>query len=233
MKKAIAIALLTFVAVSFLAATVQKNKDLDKDLRAAILFGKIDEAKRLIEAGVDVNKRFNLGASRNITPLYFAVSLGQADIGKLLIESGADVNIKFGGANLLHVAALYGGNRAVAEFLIAKGLDVNTKCTAHGKAKDTTPLHAAAGKDNIEVTEVLIRNGAVLEAKVFKNHYTPLHVAARNNKKRVAELLIAKGAEVNAKTKYGETSLDLAISNGNEELADLLRKHGGISGKNR
>jgi len=231
MKKAIAIVLLAFLVVTFLAATVQKDEDLNKDLRGAILFGNIDEVKRLIKAGVDVSKKFNLGASRNITPLYFAVSLGQADIGKLLIDAGADVNIKFEGVNLLHVAALYGGNKAVAELLIAKGLDVNQKCTASGKAKDITPLHAAAGKDKIEVAEVLIKNGAELDAKVFQNHYTPLHVAARNNKKAVAELLIAKGAEVNAKTKYGETSLDLAISNGNEELADLLRKHGGISGK--
>jgi ankyrin repeat protein len=231
MKKTMAMALLAFLAMALPAATVQKNEDLDKDLRSAIIFGKIDEIEGLIKAGVDVDKRFDLGATRNITPLYLAVMLGQADIGKLLIESGADVNIEFDGVNLLHVAALYGGNKAVAELLIAKGLDVNARCAAHGKAKDTTPLHAAAGKDNIEVAEELIKNGAELEAKVFENHYTPLHVAARNNKKQVAELLIAKGAEINAKTKNGETPLELAISNRNEELADLLRKHGGISGK--
>jgi ankyrin repeat protein len=233
LKKAAAKVLLAFVVVTFLEAAVQKSEDLNKDLRAAIIFGKIDEAKRLIEAGVDVNKRFNLRASRNITPLYLAVMSGQADIGKLLIESGADVNIEYDGVNLLHVAALYRGNKAVAELLIAKGLDVNAKCAAHGKAKDTTPLHAAAGKGNIAVAEELIKNGAELDAKVFENHYTPLHVAARNNKNAVAELLIAKGAEVNAMTKHRETSLDLAISNGNEELADLLRKHGGISGESR
>ena len=231
MKKAIAIALLAFLVVTFLAATVQKKEDLNKSLRGAILLGKIDEVKRLIRAGVDVSKRFDLGASRNITPLYFAVSLGQADIVKLLIDAGADANKKFEGMNLLHVAALYGGNKAVAELLIAEGLDVNAKCAARGRAKDITPLHAAAGKDNIEFAEVLIKNGAELDAKVFENHYTPLHVAVRNSKKAAAELLIAKGAAVNAKTKSGETSLDLAISNGYEELADLLRKHGGISGK--
>ncbi|NIM58767.1 MAG: hypothetical protein GTO16_07455 [Candidatus Aminicenantes bacterium] len=229
MKKAITTALLAFLVVTSLAATVQKSEDLDKDLRSAIIFGKIAEIEGLIKAGVDVNKRFNLGASRNITALYLAVMLGQADIGKLLIDSGADVNIDFDGVSLLHVAALYGGNKAVAELLIAEGLDVNAKCGAHGKAKDTTPLHAAAGKDNIEVAKVLIDNGAELDAKVFENHYTPLHVAARNNKRAVAELLIAEGAEVNAEAKSGETPLDLAVSNGNEELADLLHKHGGIS----
>jgi ankyrin repeat protein len=50
-----------------------------------------------------------------------------------------------------------------------------------------------------------------------------LHNAADEGHKEVIELLIAKGAGVNAKDEDGETPLDWA----DEEIADLLRKHGG------
>jgi ankyrin repeat protein len=58
-------------------------------------------------------------------------------------------------------------------------------------------------------------------------------LAAQNGHEKVAELLIAKGADINAKSMYGETPIDLAMSNEHKELAELLRKHGGLSGKEK
>ena len=231
MKRAMAILILAFMVVPFQVATTQETEELDKDLRGWVVLGQEDDVRKLIKAGADVNKRFDFGASRNITSLYLAVMGGHADIGKVLIDSGADVNIEFEGLNLLHVAALYAGNKAVTELLITNGLDVEAKCTLSGETKDATPLSTAAAKGNIEVAETLIKNGADVGAKLFSNDYTPLHVAARRGHKEVTELLIANGADVNAKTKYGETPLDLAISKEHIELALLLSKHGGIFGK--
>ncbi|MGB6340817.1 MAG: ankyrin repeat domain-containing protein [Candidatus Aminicenantaceae bacterium] len=233
MKKATSTVLLAFLVATFLTANSQEVEEHGKKWINAIMFGKIDEVNKLIEAGVDVNKRFDLGASRDITPLYFAVLMGDADIGNLLIDAGADVDINFKGVNLLHISGLYAGNEAVTKLLIANGLDVNAKSTASGETKDITPLHAAAGKGNIEVAEVLIRNGAELEARLSQNQNTPLHLAVRNNHKAAVALLIDKGADVNAKSKRGETPLDLAISNGHKELAEILSKHGGISSKKK
>jgi cytohesin len=229
LKKAIAIVLLAILVVTFLMATAQKASEFIEP----IFFGKIDEVKRLIKAGVDVNEKFNWGATRDITALVFAVMFAKAEICKVLIDAGADVNIKStGDMTLLHHAAISSGDyKDVAELLIAKGLDVNAKTTKYGEAKDATPLHAAAGMGNINVAEVLIKNGAELDAKFSENHHTPLHLVAREGHKAVVELLIANGADVNAKMKHGETPLDLAILKEHKELADLLRKHGGISGK--
>ncbi len=228
MKKAIAIVLLAMLVVTFLMATAQKAKEFINP----VLYGDIDEVKRLIKAGVDVNEKFNDGATHDITALVLAVLLGRAEICKVLIDAGANVSIKSSrGMTLLHNVAIPGGDyKDVAELLIAKGLDVNAKIK-YGESKDATPLHVAAGKGNIKVAEVLIKNGAELDAKTSQHHHTPLHMAARYGHNAVAELLIAKGADVNAKTKYGETPLDLAISKKHKELADLLRKHGGISGR--
>ncbi|MGB6867181.1 MAG: ankyrin repeat domain-containing protein [Candidatus Aminicenantaceae bacterium] len=200
MKKATSIVLLVFLSVTFLVATLQKNEEMNRKLRGAIIMGKIDEVKSLIKAGVNVNDKFDVGQNRGLTPLILVAQFGKADIGKLLIEAGADVDVIFQSMTLLHLAAFSpAGNEAVTELFIAEGLDVNAKCTA--------------------------------EVRVEIEGVTPLHLAAATGKAAVAEALIRNGAEVNAKDKNGDTPLDLAKSKENEELADLLRKHGGISGR--
>ena len=118
----------------------------------------------------------------------------------------------------IHVAAQYGKIEAVKQQLAA-GVDVDVK-DRHG----TTPLHwAAAGHK--EIAELLIANGADVNAKGVKDGGTPLHIATHLGHKEIAELLIAKGADVNAKHEDGGTPLDEAKKY--PEIADLLRKHGG------
>ena len=228
MKKVIALVLLAFLIVTVQMAIAQKAKDFI----VPILGGKIDEVKKLINNGVDVNEKFNFGATGDITAIVLAVMLGRVEICKVLIDEGADIKIKTsGGLTLLHHGALSSGDyKDVVELLIAKELDVNAKC-AYGEAKDATPLHAAAGKGNVGVAELLIKNGAEVNARVAFNGYTPLHIAAREGYQEVAKLLISSEADINEKSKNEETPLDLAISKEHKELADLIRKSGGISGK--
>ena len=56
---------------------------------------------------------------------------------------------------------------------------------------------------------------------------TPLHLAAVNGNRDVAELLLASKADVNAKTNRGLTPLGLALDKDHQEVAELLRRHGG------
>ena len=91
---------------------------------------------------------------------------------------------------------------------------------------ELTPLHYAAGWGHKEIVELLIAEGADVNAMNGAGQ-TPLHFAAQEGQKEIVELLIAKGADVNAKTNDGETPLDLAKG----EIADLLRKHGGKTGE--
>jgi ankyrin repeat protein len=87
-------------------------------------------------------------------------------------------------------------------------------------------LHYAAGGGYKEIAEMLIADGANVNAKAV-DRSTPLHFAARSGQKKVVELLITKGAGVNAKANDGKTPLDWAIGSDETEIADLLRKHGG------
>ena len=92
------------------------------------------------------------------------------------------------------------------------------------------PLHYAASEGQNEIAELLIAEGADVNAKNDKTVGYPLHFAAAFGHKEIAELLIAEGADVNAKDVDGETPLDWAISRNQTAIADLLRKHGGKTG---
>jgi len=91
----------------------------------------------------------------------------------------------------IHTAIDEGNIEAVKQHL-ADGADVNAKA-----GDGTTPLHNAAVYGHKEVAELLIANGASVNAII---------VSGRNQ---------------------GKTPLDLAIWRKKTETADLLRKHGG------
>ena len=56
---------------------------------------------------------------------------------------------------------------------------------------------------------------------------TPLHDAAEYSHLEIAEMLIDRAPDMNALDNNGDTPLDLA----NGETAELIRKHGGKTGK--
>ena len=93
------------------------------------------------------------------------------------------------------------------------------------KAPDMS-IHLSVQGGSIAAVKQHLAAGTDVNAK-DKRGRTPLYWAAVADHNEIAELLIAKGADVNAKNKDGDTPLDEAIS----KTADLLRKHGGKTGK--
>ena len=124
-------------------------------------------------------------------------------------------------AKSLHRAAEEGDIEAVKKHLAA-GANKNVRA---GKWRDT-PLHRAAFWGYTEVVELLINNEVDVNAK-YKYGCTPLHDAAEYSHLEIAEMLINRAPDMNALDNNGDTPLDLA----NGETADLIRKHGGKTGK--
>ena len=124
-------------------------------------------------------------------------------------------------AKSLHRAAEEGDIEAVKKHLAA-GANKNVRA---GKWRDT-PLHRAAFWGYTGVVELLINNEVDVNAK-DKYGCTPLHDAAEYSHLEIAEMLINRAPDMNALDNNGDTPLDLA----NGETADLIRKHGGKTGK--
>jgi endonuclease YncB( thermonuclease family) len=107
-------------------------------------------------------------------------------------------------------------------------LKQNKFSNVHSQGKyGWSPLHLAASQCRTDIAELLLANGAKVDAKDI-NDWTPLHRVSRNGCKDIADLLIAKGADVNARTDHDKTPLRLAEDDGNANIAELLRQHGGI-----
>ena len=121
----------------------------------------------------------------------------------------------------LHRAAEEGDIEAVKKHLAA-GANKNVRA---GKWRDT-PLHRAAFWGYTEVVELLINNEVDVNAK-DRYGCTPLHDAAEYSHLEIAEMLINRAPDMNALDNNDDTPLDLA----NGETADLIRKHGGKTGK--
>ena len=84
-----------------------------------------------------------------------------------------------------------------------------------------TPLHWAAYEGHIDLTELMLRNKAEVDAR-NKNGDTPLNRAAAKGHEPIAELLLVHMAEVNAKNYAGWTPLHEAAFEGHKETTELL-----------
>ncbi|HEX4749153.1 MAG TPA: ankyrin repeat domain-containing protein [Bryobacteraceae bacterium] len=122
----------------------------------------------------------------------------------------------------LHLAAFF-GHADLAEALIDQGAKVDAKSS---NAMRNTPLHAAAAGGQIGVMELLLKRGANANATQEGGDWTALHSAAQAGNRQMVEVLVANGAHVNARAANGQSALDLALSKGHHEVAELLEHLG-------
>jgi hypothetical protein len=186
----------------------QKNKQL---LQAVSIDGKIDDVKRAVKDGADVNCKNEFGE----TPLHLASENGITGVVRFLIENRANVNAKDRMGRTPLRAAFHdsSSNAAVnflVNFLVREGADVNTKDN-----EDLTPLHAACQNGSKEAVHLLVSIGADLHAKDNKDR-TPLHWAClradQDGEAETVSFLVGEGADLYAKDKDGKTSLDVSTS---------------------
>jgi ankyrin repeat protein len=124
----------------------------------------------------------------------------------------------------IHDAAK-GGNIEVVIQHVAAGVDVNAK-SEDKDGNGGTPLCYAAWHGRKEIAELLIAEGADVNAAAIFDRYTPLHYAVSSGHTEIAELLIDAGADLEAKNPAVGTPLLFAVLQGHKEVVELLIAEG-------
>ena len=112
------------------------------------------------------------------------------------------------------------GHTETIKSLIAQGKDINAR-----NIRGQTPLHLAAAKGNSDVVQLLLENGAEVDAVATDSGCTSLHYAASLGHVELCELLVRYGADPDAQTARLETPLHLAVASGHSDVVALLLKY--------
>ena len=163
--------------------------ELDGALLQAASIGSLQELKRRLEQGANINVRNKYGN----TSLYLAVGGGHFSVAEFLVKQGAEINTtNNSGYTPLHEASF--GKYAMASLLLEHGAEVDAK----SRHFEHTPLHLAAELSPIiAIMELLVRHGASLEA-CGRDFRSPLYLAAwSGNLAAVKFLVVGLGADSN------------------------------------
>lgn len=154
------------------------------------------------------------------TPLHFAAARGDLPAAASLLANGQAVDQRNGNGRTALFEAAKRGHTALLPLLLHHGANPNAK----GK-QGYTPLLAAAEQGHAVTIEVLLANGADIRATCTSGD-SALHRAVRRGHLAAAQTLLEGGIPVNQKS-HGETPLEIAQRDEDQELIALLRAQGG------
>lgn len=187
-------------------------------------------------AGAQINAP--AGARLGITALQAACLKGHSLMAGFLVAHQADIKAApspLAGFTPLQAASIHGDIGLVRD-LIRLGADVNAPATEMG----STALVVAAKHKSLPLLEILVQHGANVNPTGDCALRTPLGEAARMDWLEGVDFLLEHGASVNdtpfellKSDEFADFVTELrsplgwAISNGNEEMVDLLVQNGG------
>lgn len=135
--------------LAFFGCAKPEGRSPHVGIHVAALQGNIDEIRRHIEAGSDLDEKDDYGS----TPLIVAITFDKTDVAVALIEAGADLTVPNNeGSTPLHIAAFF-CRTGIVESLLENGADKNLKNaagrtaleTVAGPFEDVKPIYDAIG----------------------------------------------------------------------------------------
>ncbi len=194
---------------------VRDKVDVLSALQFAAKSGKVKNMEILLACGAKID-HFN-------ALLHLAVENNRIEVVKFLLNRGANINARdtMVGMSVLH-KAVEANYRLMTEFLLSNGANIHSKNNL-----GETALHIAAIKAHIDIIELLLSQGADIQARTIDGWFgggeTPLHYAASADRVKVVQYLISQGADAHAITTQGwvlggKTALDVATGSAKNYL---------------
>ena len=186
----------------------------------------------LLSQGTEVNQPSYLG--------FHGVGVTNFDSFLLMVENGLNPNFAwpYNGETLLHVQSRHDDDTHLAQayILIKAGADVNSQALSglddepimdnehfvqYGKE---TPLHFAARLGNQRMVRLLLDHGANPSLKTVSRMSAPKQFAAWTDEVTSLVWPLREFKRVVFQPYEGETPLDMALREGNEEIVNILKR---------
>ncbi len=166
----------------------------------------------LLSQKVDVNTN-----KEDTTPLIEATKHSDGKIAALLLQHGADPSIVAENQDSALIGAIINKNLTLAKELLKKKNPIST--CKYGCV--SPPILQAIDSGNIAMIELLINNGASLDAYDYSSLSGAMHAAVQDNAK-VVRMLLKKGLKADIRNGSSDTPLDSALETGRTEIAKLF-----------
>jgi len=183
------------------------------DMRKAVLSNNYELAKKYLNDYEKSGQKLYSGWEL----LHFAVFWNNKEMVTKTLKEGYDVNAPdFLGSTPLSIAVAL-NQKEIVQLLLEAGANPNI----HSGIEEWTPLYRASNKSSLEICEMLINAGALVNAKTRMGR-TALHNATQSGNLELMKFLLKKGADINAKTSTGWTVEYIAQLEGHEDIENYL-----------
>jgi len=190
-----------------------------------VLFGSVDDVKRLLDGGFDSNSATKSGGTT-------ALMLATPDVGKmkLLLDRGANADARAKNRySALLVAANYPGSTAAMNLLLDHGASVRLPKGQGAPLFNAQPILLAAFAGNAGILDRLHKSGDRVDDKMNllgMFPVTPLLMLATTHRTEAVRVLLDEGARVDEADDDGITILSWAAIANRVEMARLLIQRG-------
>lgn len=173
----------------------------------------------LIKAGAPLNYRDLDG----LTALMLAIKRDRFDLVHLLLQAGSDLALRDRDGRTPFILAVQCKSNyplGYIQTLINAGAKIDDKNSKNGR----TPLMVAVEYGRIDRIKFLIEAGSNVNMQ-DNNGETPLMIAANDwfATIDIVQTLIDAGVNLNFQNNKNQTAYDLALDNGNQEIAEYLK----------
>ena len=156
------------------------------------------------------------------TEFIHACLTGDLDTLNNLLRRKEEIDVKQLDKCPLLKIAVRKGHLDIVRRLVRVGVNVNQ---TRPNSCSLGPLHLACRLGNLPIAELLVENGADIDAIDVVLKWTPLNIAVLMKKTSITKLLLKNGCKTNVRNHEGLTGLEIALKKGFVGIAKLIAFH--------